>query len=330
MKTVVPNVSLIIPVYNVEQYLPKCLESIAAQTLKGFEVILVDDGSTDHSLEILRGFARRFPNTCVIHQENGGVSKARNAGIQAARGKYIAFMDSDDYIAPLYLQRLYESAKKYRADMVCCSYYRYNAVTHELRPAQFRKAPGIYTPKEMIRALILDMGIKGFSWNKLWRRTLFTEHHITFPTMCFEDISVCQRGFYFSNRIAVIGDPLYFYVQHKDSAIGALNIKKLNDYLRALADLRGFLELQRDFPPYRAVYRLHSLFVAITTCYLTLVAQKNAKNLSGLGRNFKEIIHMTRACGKKSFEPLDDITKYPDVIFDKKCQHYGLEDSSIE
>ena len=240
MKTVVPNVSLIIPVYNVEQYLPKCLESIAAQTLKGFEVILVDDGSTDHSLEILRGFARRFPNTCVIHQENGGVSKARNAGIQAARGKYIAFMDSDDYIAPLYLQRLYESAKKYRADMVCCSYYRYNAVTHELRPAQFRKAPGIYTPKEMIRALILDMGIKGFIWNKLWRRTLFTEHHITFPTMCFEDISVCQRGFYFSNRIAVIGDPLYFYVQHKDSAIGALNIKKLNDYLRALADLRGF------------------------------------------------------------------------------------------
>ena len=107
MKTVVPNVSLIIPVYNVEQYLPKCLESIAAQTLKGFEVILVDDGSTDHSLEILRGFARRFPNTCVIHQENGGVSKARNAGIQAARGEYIAFMDSDDYIAPLYLQMLY-------------------------------------------------------------------------------------------------------------------------------------------------------------------------------------------------------------------------------
>ena len=84
-------------------------------------------------------------------------------------------------------------------------------------------------------------------------------------------------GILFSNRIAVIGDPLYFYVQHKDSAIGALNIKKLNDYLRALADLRGFLELQRDFPPYRAVYRLHSLFVAITTCYLTLVAQKNAK-----------------------------------------------------
>lgn len=85
-------------------------------------------------------------------------------------------------------------------------------------------------------------------------------------------------GILFSNRIAVIGDPLYFYVQHKDSAIGALNIKKLNDYLRALADLRGFLELQRDFPPYRAVYRLHSLFVAITTCYLTLVAQKTQKS----------------------------------------------------
>lgn len=330
MKNETPNVSLIIPVYNVEHYLPKCLESIAAQTLNGFEVILVDDGSTDHSLEILRAFAHRFPNTYVIHQENSGVSNARNTGIRAARGEFIAFMDSDDYIAPLYLQRLYESAKKYRADMVCCSYYRYNAVTHELRPAQFRKSPGIYSPKEMVRSLILDMGIKGFIWNKLWRRTLFTENNITFPTMCFEDISVCQRGFYFSNRIAVIGDPLYFYVQHKDSAIGALNIRKLNDYLRALADLRGFLERQEDFPPYRAVYRLHSVFVAITTCYLTLIAQKNLKNFSGLGHNFKEIIHRVRACCKKGFAPLDDITKYPDVIFEQKRQHYGLEDSSIE
>lgn len=330
MKTTTPNVSLIIPVYNVEHYLPKCLESIAAQTLKGFEVILVDDGSTDRSLEILRAFARRFPDAHVIHQENGGVSNARNAGIQAARGEFIAFMDSDDYIAPLYLQRLYESAKKHRADMVCCSYYRYNAVTHELRPAQFRKSPGMYTPKEMITALILDMGVKGFIWNKLWRRSLFTEHHITFPTMCFEDISVCQRGFYYSGRIAVIGDPLYFYVQHKDSTIGALNIKKLNDYLRALADLRGFLEHREDFLPYRAVYRLHSIFVAITTCYLTLMVQKNQKNLSGLGQNFKQIIHRVRACVKKSFEPLDDITKYPDVIFEEKRQHYELEDSSIE
>ena len=155
----------------------------------------------------------QISNTCVIHQENGGVSKARNAGIQAARGEHIALMDSDDYIAPLYLQRLYESAKKYRADMVCCSYYRYNAVTHELRPAQFR-SPGNLHAQEMIRALILDMGIKGFIWNKLWRRTLFTEHRITFPTMCFEDISGMPAGILFSNRIAVIGDPLYFYVQH--------------------------------------------------------------------------------------------------------------------
>ena len=130
-------------------------------------------------------------------------------------------MDSDDYIAPLYLQRLYESAKKYRADMVCCLHYRYNAVTHELRPAQFRKAPGI------LHAQGNDPGFdSGYGDQRLYLEQAvaadsFTEHHITFPTMCFEDISVCQRGFYFSNRIAVIGDPLYFYVQHKDSAIGA-------------------------------------------------------------------------------------------------------------
>ena len=130
----------------------------------------------------------------------------------------------------------------------------------------------MYTPKEMISALILDMGIKGFIWNKLWRRSLFTEHHI-FPTMCFEDISVCQRGFYYSGRIAVIGDPLYFYVQHKDSAIGALNDKKLNDYLRALADLRGF-GAARGFFAVPGRLPASRLFVAITTCYLTLMVQK--------------------------------------------------------
>lgn len=330
MNDSIPHVSLIIPVFNVEQYLSKCLDSVAAQTMKNFQVILVDDGSTDHSLEILQAFAGRFPNVQLIHQENKGVSNARNTGLEAATGEFVAFVDSDDYISPLYLERMYETAKKHQADMVCCSYFRYNAATKRLGRARFRKSPGLYSPKEMIRGLIFDAEVKGYIWNKLWRRTLFTKNHIRFPSMCFEDISVCQRGFYFSHRIAVIGDPLYYYVKHTNSAIGTLTIKKMNDYIRALADLRGFLELREDFAPYRACYRIHRLLVAISACYMTFIAQRQAKNLHGLVRNFKQIFRAARFCGKKDFRPMDDITSYPDVIFEEKRQQYGLEDSSIE
>ena len=263
MKTVVPNVSLIIPVYNVEQYLPKCLESIAAQTLKGFEVILVDDGSTDHSLEILRGFARRFPNTCVIHQENGGVSKARNAGIQAARGN-ISPLWTAMIISPLSICKGCMSRRKNTGRIWSAA-----AITVTTRSPTSCGPLSSGRPGNL-HAQGNDPGFdSGYGDQRLYLEQAvaadsFTEHRITFPTMCFEDISVCQRGFYFSNRIAVIGDPLYFYVQHKDSAIGALNIKKLNDYLRALADLRGFLELQRDFP-------LTGQFTACTACLWRLL-----------------------------------------------------------
>ena len=112
MEAKAPTVSIIIPVYNVEKFLRKCLTSLVEQTFQDREIIAVNDGSTDHSLDILREFEQKYDFITVIDQKNRGMSKARNRGLSLARGEYICFIDSDDYVAPNFLERLYNACVK--------------------------------------------------------------------------------------------------------------------------------------------------------------------------------------------------------------------------
>ena len=116
------DISLIVPVYNVEKYLKRALTSVENQTFKNFEVIIVNDGSTDGSLEIISEFVDRNKNFTLINQENKGLGEARNVGIRHAKGRYVAFLDSDDFLEPEYLEKLYLSAIKTCADIVCCNF----------------------------------------------------------------------------------------------------------------------------------------------------------------------------------------------------------------
>ena len=115
-----PVISVIIPVYNAERYLRECLTSLVNQTFRAYEIIAVNDGSTDGSLAILRHFQKDWPQLRVIDQENGGVSAARNVGMAAARGEYLGFMDADDTVAPNYLERLYRTCVVTGAEVSCC------------------------------------------------------------------------------------------------------------------------------------------------------------------------------------------------------------------
>ena len=116
---------MILPVYNVEDYLPRCLASIARQTFQDFTVIAVNDGATDRSSEILHQFAETHPNFLVVDQENQGLAAARNTGLSLATGEYISFLDSDDFIAPTFLQELYDACVSNHAEIACCFYYYY-------------------------------------------------------------------------------------------------------------------------------------------------------------------------------------------------------------
>lgn len=117
-----PLISVIVPVYNVEKYLPKCLDSLLAQTWQELEIIVVDDGSPDNSWDIMQEYARRDSRVRLIRQKNGGLSAARNAGVEAARGEWIGFLDSDDYVAPEMYERLYRAAVEQGAQMAVCSF----------------------------------------------------------------------------------------------------------------------------------------------------------------------------------------------------------------
>ena len=167
----VPGISLVVPVYNVQEYLPECLDSLLGQSFAAIEIILVDDGSTDASAEICDRYAARDGRIRVVHQQNAGVSKARNVGIRLARGKYLGFVDGDDWVDRDYCKRLYETLIDYRADISICSYYV--ARSRKTKPEAADGKITIYDRKEAIRMLYEDVRIRSFSWNKLFRRELF-------------------------------------------------------------------------------------------------------------------------------------------------------------
>lgn len=129
-----PLISVIIPVYKVEAYLTACVESVLAQTYQNFELILVDDGSPDNCPQMCDAFAARDSRIRVIHKENGGLSSARNAGIDAAKGKYLAFLDSDDLWSPLFLERLYRAIQETGADFSVCMFHRFHGQPSEALP----------------------------------------------------------------------------------------------------------------------------------------------------------------------------------------------------
>ena len=165
-----PLVSVIVPVYNVERYLGECLESILGQTFRDFEVILVDDGSPDYSGNICDEYVTRDRRVRVIHQQNGGVSVARQAGMDIARGEYTIHVDPDDWVEPTMLSSLYAKAKEEEADMVICDFY----MNSPCQQAYIRQKPSNLNHETVLRELFQHL--HGSCWNKLIRRVCYNKY----------------------------------------------------------------------------------------------------------------------------------------------------------
>lgn len=184
MNTVNPKVSIIVPVYNTQEYLPACLESLVNQTLEQIEIILVDDGSTDCSGEIISEYARNFPTKIkALYKENGGQASARNLGIHHSKGKYIGFVDSDDIVSVDMYKNMYESAEKNGSDLVECDYTYCKTLGKEEIP--LRKY-GVVKKRNKIPEYFIDPLVS--PWNKLYRKSVIEKAQVHFPEgLIYED-----------------------------------------------------------------------------------------------------------------------------------------------
>ena len=167
-----PKVSVIVTVYNVENYLPRCLDSLSAQTLEDIELLLVDDGSTDQSGRICDEYAKANANARVIHKENGGVSSARNAGLDAATGDFIGFVDSDDFIEPECFARAYGAAMRTGADVVCFGFASVWGDEAVMKVVGGEET--LFDGNDKAFTALFDKRFKYFCWDKLYRRALTT------------------------------------------------------------------------------------------------------------------------------------------------------------
>lgn len=240
-----PLISVVVPVYGVEKYLKKCVESILHQTYQNLEILLVDDGSPDYCPLICDRYAKEDPRVRVIHKANGGLSSARNAGIEASSGEYIGFIDGDDSVEPDMLEQLERACSESGAEIAVCDYFLERSDGSQIFPVD-RVPDEILTGDQALDQFLRN----GFvylviAWNKLYARKLFFNNDIRYPVgRFFEDNCTTNRLLYKSERVALIGRPLYHYLQRDGSIMAQpVDAKKIRDRI-AVAD--SYLQFAKE------------------------------------------------------------------------------------
>lgn len=208
------EISIIVPVYNVEKYLRKCVESILNQTFKDFELILVDDGSPDNSGAICDQYAKGDARVRVIHKENGGLSSARNAGIEIAKGKYLGFVDSDDYIAEDMYEILYDNVIKENAELSICGIYH---VYEGKEPKQKSENYMVLNRDEAMVLIFHGNQISDHAVNKLYKKSIFSE--LRYPNGKYHEDSFTIVGILDQCEKVVIDTKQKYYYYHRDDSI---------------------------------------------------------------------------------------------------------------
>lgn len=221
-------ISVIVPVYNVQSYLEKCIDSILKQSYQNFEVILVDDGSTDLSGEICKSYCQIDKRIKLIKKENGGLSDARNVGILNAVGEFVAFVDSDDYIHEDYLRRLYDSTIKNNTDISVCSFFITTEQGVILEEVLTDDNEIVIGSKQLLKNMLKKDGYRYVvAWNKLYRKSLFDK--VSFDVgKLYEDELLSFKLYYQDLSVSIVKEPLYFYVQRQGSIVqSTMNIHKI-------------------------------------------------------------------------------------------------------
>lgn len=252
-------ISIVVPVYNVEKYLEECVNSIFKQTYKNLEIILVDDGSKDSSSTMCDELAKKDYRVKVIHKENGGLSDARNVGIENSTGKYIQFVDSDDFIEENMVEILYKDILENKADVAMCSHYIYKD-GEKTTDATYKKE--IFNKIEVLQEILLDEKVRSYAWNKLFKKSLFDE--IRFPKgKVFEDIYTISPILKKSEKVVLNDIPLYYYRQREGSILHNQTNELRLEYIKAA--LKVNKDIEKDFPELKQFCAYNIAHITIKT-----------------------------------------------------------------
>ena len=231
--------SVVIPVYNVKDYLPKCIDSVLAQDFADYEIILVDDGSTDgESGAICDRYAAAHPERIrVIHKPNGGLGDARNVGLEAAAGEYLVFIDSDDYVGPGMLKTLAAAIARFHSDVIDFGFAVDTDGTITKQLVDDLPHDRTFTLAELPQLLLTQPN----AWSRCWKRSLFLDTGIRYPSrVWYEDIRTTTKLFAAAGSICAIPDVFYYYVVREGSITRNPNVKRNAEILDAFDDLLGW------------------------------------------------------------------------------------------
>lgn len=256
------KVSIIIPIYGVEQFIERCAQSLMQQSLNEVEFIFVNDATPDNSMIILKEVLNKYPNRnyrIIEHQTNQGLPASRNTGLSFAKGEYIFHCDSDDFVEPSMLEDMYNTAKRNNADIVWCDWW----LTHE-NGSRYMVQPNFTQPFDAVKSM-LGGSMKFNVWNKLVKRDLYTAHVITFPSgyNMAEDLTMIML-FSKANKIVYLPKAYYHYVKYNNEAISKTysekhfkeleyNVYRIENYIKeqygtSLDSEIAFLKLEAKFP----------------------------------------------------------------------------------
>lgn len=244
-----PEVSVIVPIYNIASYLEECVQSVSKQTFKDFELLLIDDGSKDNSGAIAEDLARKDDRIRVFHKENGGLSDARNYGMTKARGKYIQFIDGDDFIVSTLLEKCVERLNETGADMVIFDFFQYYEKTGTKEVVR-----NVYSGDHtyvLAENKAMMTRIANAAWNKMYRRSLFSSTGILYPKgYYYEDLGTTYRLLPMAKSITFINEPLYNYRKDRPGNItGDFNGKVMHilDMVQLLVSFYKQKHLEKQY-----------------------------------------------------------------------------------
>lgn len=250
-------ISVIVPVYNVEKYLDKCIDSIHNQTYKNLEIILVNDGSKDNSKSICQKWKKIDKRIIYIEQKNSGVSSARNKGIELSKGKYIVFLDSDDYVEANMVELLYSEILKNNSDIAICNFIKKSEDNYYIKKSKINKYDN--KKNQYVKYLLNEYKFGGFLWNKMYLADNIKKYNILFKEdiKIMEDLIFNLEYYKYIKKFSICEEYLYNYIKRENSALNSN--KKKYDYLKSNVFIVEILEKYNS--KYSNQFKLNYLFV---------------------------------------------------------------------